>query len=308
MEKLNYQHLYYFWMVAKHGGISAACEVLHLAQPTISAQLINFQESLGLILLQKKGRKLELTDAGQTVFHYAEEIFSIGRELTQVLKNEHSEYNLQLKLGMADALPKLLAYRLIQPLLQMSEKVHIQCYENKSDQLISDIALHHLDIILADAPADSNSHKSIINHFLGESSIAVFAASSKVFQYRSDFPNRLNNAPFLLPTANTALRRSLNQWFEQQEIKPDIQAEIEDSALLKTFGGAGMGLFFAPAVVANEIQHQYAVEMIAPIEGISERFYAITAQRKIKNPAVKIILDNAKQRLFDFLDNADSVT
>lgn len=288
-------------MVAKHDSISAACEILHLAQPTISTQLINFQESLGVILLQKKGRKLELTDTGQTVFNYAEEIFSIGRELSQILKNERSDYNLQLNLGMADALPELIAYRLLQPLLKIPEKVHIQCYENKSDQLLSDIALHHLDIVLSDAPADPSSHKSIINHFLGESSIAVFATPSKVFQYRSNFPQSLHNAPFLLPTTNTALRRSLNQWFEQIGIKPDIQAELEDSALLKTFGGAGMGLFFSPTVVANEIQHQYAVEMISKIDGVSERFYAITAQRKINNPAVQIILDNAKQRLFGLL-------
>ncbi len=302
MERLNYQHLYYFWMVAKHGSISAACEVLHLAQPTVSAQLINFQESLGIILLRKKGRKLELTDAGQTVYHYAEEIFSIGRELSQVLKNEQSQYSMRLNLGMADALPKLIAYRLIQPLLQLPEKVHIQCFENKSDHLLSEISLHHLDIVLSDAPADLGSHKSIINHFLGESGIAVFTTSSKAFQYRVNFPDSMNNAPFLLPTSNTALRRSLNQWFEQKGVKPDIQAEIEDSALLKTCGSAGMGLFFAPTVVANEIQHQYGVKMISQIDGISERFYAITAQRKIKNPAVKIILDNAKQRLFGLLE------
>jgi LysR family transcriptional activator of nhaA len=298
MKRLNYQHLYYFWMVAKHGSISAACDILHLSQPTISAQLINFQESLGTILLQKKGRKLELTDTGQTVFHYAEEIFSIGRELSQVLKNEQSDYNLRLNLGLADALPKLLAYRLIQPLLQKPEKVHIQCFENKSEQLIADISLHHLDIVLADAPADPSSHKSLINHFLGESGIAIFATPSNAFRYRQNFPAKMNNAPILLPTSNTALRRSLNQWFEQNGIKPNIRAEIEDSALLKTCGSAGMGLFFAPMVVADEIKHQYGVEVIKQIDGVTERYYAITAQRKIKNPAVQIILDNAKQRLF----------
>ncbi len=289
-------------MVAKHGSISAACELLHLAQPTVSTQLAVFQEAVGTILLQKKGRRLELTDTGRTVFHYADEIFSIGRELAHVLKGHNSGHKLRLNLGMADALPKLIAYRLIEPLLQMPEAVQIHCFEDKTERLLAEISLHSIDIVLSDVPATPASGKGIFNHFLGESGVAVFATADLAVRYQKGFPRSLNGAPFLLPTSNTALRRSLDQWFDANGISPVIQAEIEDSALLKTFGGAGSGLFFSPLVVVNEIQRQYGAEMLGQIDGVHERFYAITAQRKLKNPLVMAILENAQQRLFGLLD------
>lgn len=307
MQRLNYQHLYYFWMVAKHGSISAACEALHLAQPTVSTQLAVFQESVGAILLRKQGRKLELTDTGRTVFHYADEIFSIGRELTQVLNGHHNEYGLRLNLGMTDALPKLIAYRLIEPILQIPETVQIHCYEDKTERLLAEISLHSLDIVISDVPATPMSGKGIFNHFLGESGIAVFASPDLAQNYREGFPRSLNGAPFLLPTSNTALRRSLDQWFDKNDLSPSIQAEIEDSALLKTFGSAGTGLFFSPIAVASEIQHQYGSEMLGRVDAVHERFYAITAQRKLKNPSVKLILENAQQRLFGLLDTPGDI-
>ncbi len=299
MERLNYQHLYYFWMVAKHGSISAACEILHLAQPTISTQLSILQESFGAILFRKQGRRLELTDTGRTVFHYADEIFSIGRELTQVLKGEHSENSLRLSLGMTDAMPKLIAYRLIEPLIKMPESVQIQCHEDKTERLLAEISLHSLDIVLSDVPATPASGKGIFNHYLGRSQVAVFAHPDLARRYQDNFPRSLNGAPFLLPTGNTVLRRSLDQWFDKNDLSPSVQAEIEDSALLKTFGSKGIGLFFSPLAVSEEIQHQYGTQILGKIEGIYERFYAITAQRKLKNPLIKIILEKAQHRLFN---------
>ncbi len=299
MERLNYQHLYYFWMVAKHGSISAACEILHLAQPTISTQLSILQESFGAILFRKQGRRLELTDTGRTVFHYADEIFSIGRELTQVLKGEHSENSLRLSLGMTDAMPKLIAYRLIEPLVKMPESVQIQCHEDKTERLLAEISLHSLDIVLSDVPATPASGKGIFNHYLGQSQVAIFAHPDLAKRYQDNFPRALNGAPFLLPTGNTVLRRSLDQWFDRNDLSPSIQAEIEDSALLKTFGSKGIGLFFSPVAVSDEIQLQYGAKILGKIDDVFERFYAITAQRKLKNPLIKVILDNAQQRLFE---------
>jgi LysR family transcriptional regulator, transcriptional activator of nhaA len=304
MERINYQHLYYFWTVAKQGSISAACEVLHLAQPTISGQLAVFEQSIGTKLLRKEGRKLVLTDTGRAVFHYADEIFALGRELTHILKGRSTERGLRLNVGVTDAMPKLIAYRLIEPLLRLPEPVQIHCYEDKTERLLAEIALHGIDMVLSDVPATPASGARVFNHFLGESEVAVFAAPALASRYRDDFPRSLNGAPFLLPTANTALRRLLDQWFDVNELSPTVQAEIEDSALLKTFGAAGVGLFFSPLAIANEIQRQYGTEMVGQIEGVSERFYAITAQRKLKHPSVAVILENAHRGLFCMLDNA----
>lgn len=302
MNRINYQHLYYFWMVAKHGTISSACEILHLAQPTISGQLTIFQEAIGTELLRKKGRKLELTDTGRTVFHYADEIFSIGRELTHLLNGRSTKRGLRLNLGVTDALPKLIAYRLIEPLLHMPDSVQIHCYEDKTERLLAEISLHSIDIVLADAPATPASGTGVFNHFLGESGVAVFAAPALATRYQKGYPRSLNGAPFLLPTGNTVLRRSLDQWFDSNELSPSIRGEFEDSALLKTFGAAGAGLFFSPLAVATEIQQQYGTIMLGQATGVNERFYAVTAQRKLKHPSVVAILENSQQRLFGILN------
>ncbi|WAR46747.1 transcriptional activator NhaR [Methylomonas rapida] len=302
MERINYQHLYYFWTVAKHGSISAACEVLHLAQPTISGQLTVFEQSVGAKLLRKEGRKLVLTDTGRAVYHYADEIFALGREMTHMLKGRTTERGLRLNIGVSDAMPKLIAYRLMAPLLRLSDPKQIHCVEDKTERLLTEIGLHSIDMMLSDVPATPASGARVFNHFLGESAVAIFAAPDLAARYRQDFPRCLNGAPFLLPTINTALRRSLDQWFDDKQLSPTIQAEVEDSGLLKTFGAAGVGLFFSPRAVASEIQRQYGTEMLGPAEGVFERFYAITAQRRLKHPLVTAILDNARQGLLDLLD------
>jgi Transcriptional regulator len=302
MERINYQHLYYFWAVAKYGSITAACDRLHLAQPTISGQLAVFEQAVGEKLLRKEGRKLVLTDTGRAVFHYADEIFALGREMTHMLKGLGTERGVRLNIGISDALPKLIAYRLIEPLLKMSEPAQIQCTEDKTERLLTEIGLHGIDMMLSDVPATPASGTRVFNHFLGESKVAIFAAPTLFMRYRDDFPRSLNGAPFLLPTHNMALRRSLDQWFDTQQISPVVQAEVEDSALLKTFAAAGAGLFFSPETVASEIKRQYGTEMLGIADGVVERFYAITAQRRMKHPLVTAILQHAKQGLFDLLD------
>ncbi len=304
MERLNYQHLYYFWMVAKYGSISAACEVLHLAQPTISAQLAIFEQAVGSALLIKQGRKWVLSDTGRAVFHYADEIFSLGRELTRMLKGQGTERGVRLNLGISDALPKLLAYRLIEPLLRLPDAVQIHCLEDKTERLLAELALHGIDLVLCDVPATPASGARVFNHFLGESAVAIFAAPQLAQRYRPDFPRGLNGAPFILPTANTALRRSLDQWFDANELSPTVEVEVEDSGLLKTFGAGGSGLFFASVAVADAVERQYGVERLGLAAGVTERFYAVTAQRRLKHPLINIILEQAQKGLFGLLDRS----
>ena len=298
MERLNYQHLFYFWNVAREQSITRACEKLHLAQPTISGQLAVFEQAIGKKLFLKNGRQLLLTDTGRVVYHYAEEIFSLGRELSNTLKGRPTGTGLRLVVGISDALPKLAVYRLIEPAFNIPEAVQVLCYEDKVERLLTEMSLHSVDLVLSDAPITPSSEANAFVHLLGESNITVFGTPRLAVVYRPDFPRSLTGAPFLLPTANTALRRSLNQWFDSEDISPSIRAEIDDSALIKTFGSGGIGLFVAPTSVATEIQKQYAVEAIGRIDAVQERFYAITMRRKLKHPAVTAIIENAREKLF----------
>jgi LysR family transcriptional activator of nhaA len=298
MERINYQHLFYFWNVAREESITRASEKLHLAQPTISGQLAVFEQAIGEKLFYKHGRKLALTDTGRVVFHYADEIFSLGRELTNTLKGRPTGRALRLTVGVADALPKLVAYRLIEPAFRLPEPVQILCYEDKAERLLAEISLQGIDLVLSDVPLTPSSGVKAFNHLLGECAVAVFGTLELAAVHGPDFPRSLSGAPFLLPTGNTALRRSLDQWFDAEGISPKIQAEIEDSALLKTFGSGGAGLFVAPTAVEAEIQRQYDVAVIGRIEAVRERFYAVTARKKLKHPAVTAILDNASEKLF----------
>ena len=303
MERLNYQHLYYFWNVAKEGSVSRACEKLHLAQPTISGQLAVFEQAIGEKLFYKDGRKMALTDTGRAVFNYAEEIFALGRELTNTLKGRSSVRGMRLNVGVADALPKLITYRLLEPALHMAEPVQLICHEDKADRLLAEISLHGVDLVLSDVPSTPSSGARMFNHLLGECGVAVFGTEDLARRYEDDFPRSLNGAPLLLSTASTALRRSLDQWFDEERIWPDIKAEIEDSALLKTFAAAGAGLFVAPTAVAAEIQRQYGTRIVGRIDAVCERFYAITAQRKLKHPGVIAILEHARSGMFDMLNS-----
>lgn len=298
MQRINYQHLFYFWNVACEESITRASEKLHLAQPTISGQLAAFESAIGDKLFHREGRKLVLTETGRVVFHYADEIFSLGRELTNTLKGRPAGRAMRLTVGVADAIPKLIAYRLIEPALCLPEPAQILCYEDKAERLLAEISLQGIDLVLSDIPLSPVSGAKAFNHLLGECAVTVFGAPALAAVYRADFPRSLCGAPFLLPTGNTALRRSLDQWFDAEGISPRVQAEIEDSALLKTFGSGGVGLFVAPSVVEAEIVRQYNVESVGRIDTVHERFYAITRRSKLKHPAMTAILENARENLF----------
>lgn len=297
MDWLNYHHLYYFWVVAKEGSIRAASEQLRLAQPTISAQLQALESYLGVQLFTRGGRRLFLTDAGRQVFSRAEEIFSLGRDLVNFVKDHQlTRPAPRLNVGVADALPRLVVYRLLEPLLRLKEQVVPVCFHGKHTDLLAKLSVYELDLVLTDATIGSQVKIKAFNHLLGECGIAIFATSELAATYARDFPRSLDKAPFLLPTSNTSLRRLLNSWFAEQRLRPSIVGEFEDSALLKSFGQAGVGLFAMPAVEESEVKQLYGVQCLGYLDGLHQRFYAISAERRLKHPHVLAITENAHKR------------
>ena len=298
MSWLNYHHLLYFWVVAREGGLVPAGKVLRLSHPTISAQIRTLEEQLGQKLFRKVGRKLELTEVGRTAFRYADEIFSLGREMVDVVKGNAAGQHARLEVGIADVVPKFIVRRLMQPALELADPVRLLCHEDAFERLLADLALHHLDLVIADAPVPPGSNIRAFNHLLGETAVSWFASRSLVQAYKRGFPRSLDGAPFLLPLENLSLRRSLDAWFEAQGVKPRIVAEFEDSALLKAFGSDGVGIFPAPTVVADEVVSQYGVQLLGEVDGVTERFYAISIEKRLKNPAVLAICNAARHELF----------
>jgi LysR family transcriptional activator of nhaA len=298
MEWLNYHHLLYFWVVAREGSISRACEQLLLTQPTISSQIRALEKSLGEKLFTRVGRRLVLTETGQIVYRYADEIFSLGRELRDVLRGQPTGRPLKLVVGVTDVLSKLIACRLLEPALHLPEPVQIICREGKADTLLAELAVHHLDLVLSDAPVGPTMKVRVFNHLLGECGASFFASPNLVTKYRRGFPKSLDGAPVLLPTENTSLRQALEQWFEAQGIRPRVHGEFEDSALLKAFGQAGHGLFPAPMAIEDEVLRQYGVRIVGRAESVQMQFFAISVERKLKHPAVKAIAETARGKLF----------
>ena len=299
MEWLNYHHLLYFWTVARFGSVSRASEELRLTQATVSAQLKSLEKSLGEELFRKAGRHLALTETGKLAFRYADEIFSLGQEMLGTLKGRSEGRLARLTVGVTDVLPKLVVYQLVEPALKLKESYRIICREGTNEELLPALALHDIDVVLTDAPLDPGSNVKAFNHLLGECGSTLFGTPKLAEAYRRSFPKSLDGAPFLLPTRNTTARRSLDQWFEAQRIAPLIVAEFEDSALLKVFGQHGLGLFFAPTVIARDVQRQYAVKVIGQVDTVRERFFAISLDRKLKHPAVVAISEAAKLKLSD---------
>lgn len=298
MEWLNYHHLLYFWMVAKTGSITKAAAELRLAQPTISGQLRVLEESFGEKLFQKTGRRLQLTEAGQLVYRYADEIFALGRELTDVLKGRPIGRPARLVVGISDVMPKLAVYRILEPALKMAAPIHFVCYEDQHEKLLLQLAAHELDLVLTDTPAQPSVRVRVFSHLLGSSQVALFAAPALAARYRKDFPARLDGAPFLMPMRDSASRRTLDQWLDAHGIRPVIIGEFQDRALLNVFGQAGVGIFASPSVVEEQVRKYYRVSLIARLESAKEDFYAISAERKIKHPAVAAISESARQSLF----------
>ena len=295
---LNYHHLLYFHTVAKEGSVSRAAKVLRLAQPTLSGQIHKLEEAFDEKLFARSGRNLVLTEMGRLVFRYADEIFTIGRELTDTLRGRPSGRPSRLVVGVADVVPKLITARLIEIALELPEPVQISCHEGKSDRLLAELALHGYDLVITDTPLPSHLSVKAYNHPLGETPVSFFATREVADRHRRRFPKSLEGAPMLLPTPNTQLRHTLDKWFQDQDVRPRVVAEFEDSALLKVVGQHGHGIFPAPSVMEDEIRRQYGVRTIGCADGVIERFYAISIERRIKHPAVAAITEAARERIF----------
>ena len=291
MEWLNYHHLHYFWVVAREGGLVPAGKVLRLSHPTLSAQIHTLEERLGEKLFTKLGRKLVLTDVGRVVFDYADEIFTLGRELVDVVQGRSGGQPLRLDVGIVDVVPKQVVSRLLRPALGLSEPVRLVCQEDSLEQLLADLALHSLDVVISDAPVPAGSSIRGFNHPLGETDVSFFGTRALVQKYKRNFPRSLDHAPMLLPIESLSLRRALDQWFDRLGIRPRVVAEFEDSALLAVFGSEGLGLFAAPSVVDDAIVRQFGVQRLGRVSELRERYYAITVERRLKHPAVVAISD-----------------
>ena len=298
MEWLNYHHLLYFWTVAREASVSKAAARLRLTQPTISAQVRMLETALGERLFDRQGRTLVLTEVGRVVFRYADEIFGIGRELQEMLRGRPAGRPPHMTVGVANAVPKLIVYRLLRPASQGAEPVHLVCLENNAEQLVAQLATHDLDVVIADAPAPPHVRVKVYNHLLGESDTAFFAPAASAARLRRRFPRSLHDAPVFLPTVNTALRRGLDEWFEATALRPQVVGEFEDSALMKAFGqGAGV-VFPAPAVIERDVCRFYDVKVIGRTHAVRERYYAISADRRLTHPGVLAITEAARDTLF----------
>ena len=298
MEWLNYHHLLYFWTVAREGSISRAAEKLRLSQPAISAQIRRLEQSFGQRLFQRQGRTLVMTDVGQVVFRYADEIFGIGRELMETMRGRPTGRPLQLTVGVANAVPKLIAYRLLHPAVRGDDPVYVVCREDNAEQLTTLLATHALDVVIADTPAPPHVRVKVFNHLLGESDVAFFAPAALASRLRRRFPRSLTDAPLLVPTANAALRRALDEWFDKENLRPRLTGEFEDGALMKVFGQATGVVFPAPAVIAADVCRLYSVREVGRTAAVRERYYAITAERRLKHPGVLAITNAARDEVF----------
>ena len=299
MEWLNYHHLLYFWTVVREGGVSRGAEKLRLAQPTVSAQIRLLEDALGHELFERQGRRLVLTDVGRLVYRYADEIFGIGRELLEALKGRASSGRaLQLTVGVANAVPKLIVHRLLQPAVPSEQAVHLVCREDSAETLLGELATHALDVVIADTPAPPHIRVKVFNHLLGESEMSLFAAGSLATKLRRHFPRSLNDAPVLLPTPQTALRRAIDQWLAAEDLHPRVVGEFDDLALMMAFGQAGDAAFPAPAVIEREVVRQYRVHPVGRVKAVRERYYAISVERRLKHPGVLAITNAAKTAVF----------
>jgi len=285
----SYRHLYYFWVVAKEGGMSKAADKLDMAVQTVSTQVRELEKSLGYELLKPAGRGVALTEAGLAAMRQAELIFQLGEKLPDVVRDAVGEPSVRLAVGISDGLAKLAVRQLMQPVMH-TPNLRLICQEDEFEDLLGDLALHRLDVVLADRPAPNNPNLKVYSHALGSSPLAWYAPALLLAAARKGFPQSLARVPVLLPTSHAAVRVKIDHWFERQGIKPKIVGEFEDSALLKTFGAAGMGVFPAAELVQAELMSRYDVKRVGACDGVEEHFFAIGVQKKVRHPLVQKLL------------------
>ena len=294
---INYKHLHYFWVVAKQGGIARASERLHLTPQIISGQISLLEDNLGEALFKKVGRNLELTETGRLVLSYADEIFSLGTELEEALHNLPSDRPMVFRVGVAEVVPKTIAYQLLAPALDLPNPVRIVCKESSLDNLLGELALHRIDMVIADGPIPAGLNVRGYNHFLGECGVSFLAVPKLARKLRKNFPQSLNGSPILLPSEINVVQSRLLEWLDGLHIHPRIIGEFDDSALMKVFGQAGAGVFVAPSAIADEVARHYGAQIIGQTEAVSEQFYAISIERRLSHPAVVAITETAREWL-----------
>ncbi|REK30355.1 MAG: transcriptional activator NhaR [Planctomycetota bacterium] len=299
---LNYHHLLYFWTVAREGSITAACEKLHLAQPTISGQLKKLEQQIGGKLYERIGRELVLTDLGQTVYKYADEIFSIGQELSDAIKGRPTGRPVRLLVGVPEVLPKLIVFRLLRPALELPEPVQLICREGSQQSLLTMLAAHELDVVFSDSPAGSFVRVRAFNHSLGSCGVGLFGTKKLCRQFGRSPPESLENAPVLMPSSGTALRRSIDQWLLESELPVHVVGEFDDTALMKVFAESHIGFVPAPMAIEEDIGQQFDLHCVCEIPNAKEEFYAITVERRLRHPAIVAISNIAREELFSQSD------
>lgn len=295
---LNYRQLHYFWVVAKTGSIVRACEQLNLTPQTISGQISLLEQTYGVALFKKVGRQLELTETGRAALPYAEQMFQLGGELENLLRAQPDEQQILFRVGVADVVPKSIVYRLIAPTMALAEPIRISCREDQLERLLADLAIQRLDLVISDSPMPSHLDIKGYSQKLGECGVSFFATQALAAEYGQDFPQGMQGAPLLVPGQQTVVRSKLMRWFAEQNIQPRIVGEFDDSALMKAFGKSGSGIFIAPSVIADEVMEQYDVELIGQTDAVTESFYAISVERKVKHPGIVAITESARRQLF----------
>lgn len=298
MRHLNYSHLQYFWTVAREGSVAKAADVLHLTPQTISGQIKVLEQTVGQPLFERVGRRLAMTETGRIVYSYADEIFAIGAELASTVRGNLPNTASTLVIGIVDSMPKLIAERIIAPATLREPPLRVRCHEGSLDQLLADLAVHKLDLVLSDQPVPRGLGIKAYDHPLGDSGLTFFAPKGKARGFKNRFPESLNGARMLLPTKNSALRRRLDDWFDEQGLAPTIVGEFDDSALMKTFGDAGAGIFAAPTAIEPEIVRMYRANPIGRADDITESYFAISPERRLRHEAVVSITETARSRLF----------
>ena len=297
MEWLNYHHLRYFWTTAKEGGLARAAAKLHVSQPSISEQIRELEEAFGEKLFRREGRSNKLTHAGQMVFGYAEEIFALGREMMNAVKQRPGAKTLRLHVGVVDSFPKLVTNEILKPVFAMTQAVHVVCREGKMEDLLAQLAAHRLDLVLSDEPAPSSTNFKVFSHLLGECSITLCAEAKLAAKLKRGFPKSLNDAPALLPAENTALRRALETWFRAHNVRPNVVAEFDDLALMKVMAAEGRGFIAVPTVGLKEAVTRYQFRSLGQATSCRLQFHAITAERRIAHPAVQTVTKSATTSL-----------
>jgi LysR family transcriptional activator of nhaA len=297
---MNYKHLHYFWATAKAGGVMRAAEQLYTTPQTLSGQIKLLEDRLGRKLFRKKGRELELTEDGRVALAYAEDIFTLGGELEAALRDRRGSgpQLVEFRVGVADSVAKPVAYRLLEPALNLADPVHMVCHEWKFADLLAELALHRLDLVIADEPVSRRVSVQAFNHRLGTSTMSFFAAPSLVETLEGPFPACLNGTPMLIPSPASSVRSQFDAWLKRNRLAPRVIGEFDDGALMKAFGREGRGVFISPSVVENQTAQQYGVQILGRSEELVENFYAISVERRITHPCVAAITESARGELF----------